>query len=89
MGHNSGESIMAAVSLHSAEDSFNSRGNHSGCSPNGATIGVNAGVEAMSHTDSSKILVAEKFTPKRIPVTFAACMLAVPALEFCYKFKNS
>jgi hypothetical protein len=72
---------MTAVSLYSAEDSFDSRSNHSGCSPNGATIDVDAGVEAMFHADLGKILVADKVMPKHSPAIFAKCMLAVSALE--------
>jgi hypothetical protein len=72
---------MTAVSLHSTEDSFDSRSNHSGCNPNGATVDVDAGVEAMFHAGSGKILVADKVMPKHSPAIFEKCMLAVSAHE--------
>ncbi|SPJ78061.1 uncharacterized protein FTOL_06450 [Fusarium torulosum] len=78
MRHNPGESVVTAVSLNSTEDSFDSRSNHSGCNPSGATVDVDAGVEAMFHADSGKILVADKVMSKHSPAVFAKCLLAAP-----------
>lgn len=60
MGHDSNKSIITSISLHSAKDSFKCSCDHSSSNSNGATVGNDAGIKTMTHTDSAKILIAEK-----------------------------
>ncbi|KAH6951157.1 hypothetical protein BKA56DRAFT_711815 [Ilyonectria sp. MPI-CAGE-AT-0026] len=59
---------MAAVFVHSAEDSLECRRNHPRRNRNGATVDVNTFVEAMFLASSGKILVTENVTPNRGPM---------------------
>lgn len=59
---------MAAIFVHSAEDSLECRRNHPKRNCNGATFNVNTFVEAMFLASSGKILVTENVTPNRGPM---------------------
>lgn len=60
MVHDTGECIMASVSLNRTKNGFKGSCNHAESDPGSATVHIDAGVKTKPHTHTAEIAISEK-----------------------------